>query len=187
MVAVGASAVGDETVGVVLAVDAAVIVGVTVDAAVTVAAAACAVDAVSVAVGVSAAAELQTFPGDAASVAARQVNHSDCLSQVPSSSAHAAAAAAPAAAAAAVEAPSGVVSGAAQGQAVSGGVANDRDGVSAALAAAVSCKGFLPGAGRAGLQYAVDDLGADEAHLAGSAQGALEEGSGHLWVGLLGS
>ena len=181
MAAVGASAVGDETVGVVLAVDAAVTVGVTVvDAAVTAAAAAvCAVDAVSVAVGVSVAAELQTFPGDAASVAAQQVNHSDCLSQVPSSSAHAAAAAP----AAAVEAPSGVVSGAVQGQAVSGGVANDTDGV----AAAVSCKGFLPGAGRAGLQHAVDDPGADEAHLAGSAQGALEEGSGHLWVGLPGS
>lgn len=35
-----------------------------------------------------------------------------------------------------------------QGQAVSGGVANDRDGVSVALA--VSCKGFLPCAGQAG-------------------------------------
>lgn len=74
-----------------------------------------------------------------------------------------------------------------QGQAVSGGVANDTDGVSVALAAVVSCKGFLPGAGQAGLQHAVDDLGADEAHLAGSAQGVLEWGSGHLWAELLGS
>lgn len=61
-----------------------------------------------------------------------------------------------------------------QGQTESGGVANDTDGVSAALAAAVSCTGFLPGAGQAVVQHAVDDLGADEAHLAGSAQGALE-------------
>lgn len=41
------------------------------------------------------------------------------------------------------------MNGAVQGQAVSGGVANDRDGVSVALAAAVSCKGFLPCAGQA--------------------------------------
>lgn len=71
-----------------------------------------------------------------------------------------------------------------QGQAVSGGVANDTDGVSAVLAAAVSCKGFLPDAGQAGLQHAVDDPGADEAPLAGSAQGVLEEDSGHLWAEL---
>ncbi len=80
--AVDVSAVGDETVGVVLAVDAAGFVGVTVvDAAVTAAAAVvCAVDAVSAVADVSeAAAELQTFPGDAASVASQQVNRSDCL------------------------------------------------------------------------------------------------------------
>lgn len=74
-----------------------------------------------------------------------------------------------------------------RGQVVSGGAVNDTDGVSVALAAAVSCKGFLPGAGQAGLQHAVDDPGADEAHLAGSAQGVLEEGSVHLWAELLGS
>lgn len=73
-----------------------------------------------------------------------------------------------------------------RGQVVSGGAANDTDGVSAALAAAVSCKGFLPGAGQA-VQHVVDDPGADEAHLAGSAQGVLEEGSGHPWAALLGS
>lgn len=33
----------------------------------------------------------------------------------------------------------------------------------------------------------MDDPGADEAHLAGSAQGVLEEDSGHLWTELLGS
>lgn len=74
-------AVGGETVGVVLAVGAAVIVGETVvDAAVT-AAAVCAVDAAFVVVDVSAAAaaELQTFPGGAASVAGQQVNQFDCL------------------------------------------------------------------------------------------------------------
>lgn len=74
-----------------------------------------------------------------------------------------------------------------QGQAVSGGVVNDTDGVSVVLAAAVSCKGSLPDAGQAGLQHAVDDPGADEAPLAGSAQGVLEEGSGHLWAGPQGS
>lgn len=72
-------AVGAETVGVGLVADAAVIVGVTVvDAAVT-AAAVYAVDAESVAVDVSAAAELQTFPGDVASAAGQQVNQSDCF------------------------------------------------------------------------------------------------------------
>ncbi len=72
-------AVGGETVGVVLAVGAAVIVGVTVvDAAVT-AAAACVVDAAFVVVDVcAAAAELQTFPGGA-SVAGQQANQFDCL------------------------------------------------------------------------------------------------------------
>jgi len=74
-----------------------------------------------------------------------------------------------------------------RGQAVSDGVANDTDGVFVALAVAVLCTGFLPGAGQAGLQHAVDDPGADEAHLAGSAQGVLEEGSGHLGAELLGS
>lgn len=72
-------AVGDET-GAVLAVDAAVIVGVTaVDVAGS--AAACAVDAVPVVVDVkdAAAAELQTFPGDAASAAGQQVSLFDCL------------------------------------------------------------------------------------------------------------
>lgn len=71
-------AAGDET-GAVLAVDAAVIVGVT---AVDVAgSAACAVDAVPVVVDVkdAAAAELQTFPGDAASAAGQQVSLFDCL------------------------------------------------------------------------------------------------------------
>lgn len=82
--------------------------------------------------------------------------------------------------------PSGVVSGAAQGLAVLSGVANDTDGASAVLAA-VSCKGFLPDAVQAGLQNAVDDPGADEAPLAGSAQEVLEEDSGHLWTELLGS
>lgn len=68
-------AVGDGTVGVVLAVDAVEIVGVTVaDAAV------CAVGAVSVAVvDVSAAAGLRTFPCDVASVADQQVNRFDYL------------------------------------------------------------------------------------------------------------
>lgn len=71
-------AAGDET-GAVLAVDAAVIVGVTaVDVAGS--AAACAVDAVPVVVDVKdAAAELQTFPGDAASAAGQQVSLFDCL------------------------------------------------------------------------------------------------------------
>lgn len=67
-------AVGDEAVGVVLAVDAVVIVGVT-----AVDAAGSAVDVVAVVVDVSAAAELQIFPGDAAFVAAQPVNRSDCL------------------------------------------------------------------------------------------------------------
>lgn len=183
MAAVDVSAVGDETVGAVSAVDAAAIVGaIVVDAAVTAAAAACAVDAVSVVdVSGAAAAELQTFPGDAASVAGQQVNQFDCLLQVFASSGHAAA---PAAAAGA---PSGVVSGAVQGQAVSGGAANDINGVSVALAAVVSYKGFHPGAGQAGLRHAVDDPGVDEAHLAGFAQEVLEEGSVHLWAELLGS
>lgn len=68
-------AAGDET-GAVLAVDAAVIVGVT-----AVDVAACAVDAVPVVVDVkdAAAAELQTFPGDAASAAGQQVSLFDCL------------------------------------------------------------------------------------------------------------
>lgn len=74
-------AAGDET-GAVLAVDAAVIVGVTaVDVAGS--AAACAVDAVPVVVVVdvkdAAAAELQTFPGDAVSAAGQQVSLFDCL------------------------------------------------------------------------------------------------------------
>lgn len=73
-------AAGDET-GAVLAVDAAVIVGVTaVDVAGS--AAACAVDAVPVVVvdvKDAAAAELQTFPGDAASAAGQQVSLFDCL------------------------------------------------------------------------------------------------------------
>lgn len=73
-------AVGDETVGVVLAVGAVVIVGVTVGDAAAGTAAGCAVDAESVAVDASAAAaELQTFPGDAASAAGQQVSQSDCL------------------------------------------------------------------------------------------------------------
>lgn len=72
-----------------------------------------------------------------------------------------------------------------RGQPVSGGAANDKDGVSVALAG--SCKGFLQGAGQVVLQHVVDDPGADEAHLAGSAQGVLEEGSGHPWAALLGS
>lgn len=78
--AVDVAAVGDEIVGVVLAVDAAVIVDVAVvDVAVT-AAAVYAVDAVPAVVDVNAAvAELQTFPGDAASVAGQQVNRFDCL------------------------------------------------------------------------------------------------------------
>lgn len=83
--------------------------------------------------------------------------------------------------------PSDVVSGVVQGQAVSGGAANDTDGASVALAAAVSCKGYLPDADQTGLKHAVDDPGADGAPLAGSALGVLEEGSGHLWVELLGS
>lgn len=74
-----------------------------------------------------------------------------------------------------------------QGQAVSSGVANDIDGVSVALVAAVSCKGSLPGVDQAGLEHAVDDFGADGAPLTGSALGVLEEGSGHLWAELLGS
>lgn len=74
-----------------------------------------------------------------------------------------------------------------QGQAVSGGAADDTDGVSVALAAAVSCKGSLPDADQAGLEHAVDDPGADEAPLVGSARGALEEDSGHLWAEPLGS
>lgn len=78
------------------------------------------------------------------------------------------------------------MSGAAQGQAVSGGVVNDTDAVSVALAAAVSCKGSHPYAALAGLTHAVDDPGTDGAPLAGSALGVLEEGSGHLWAVLLG-
>lgn len=74
-----------------------------------------------------------------------------------------------------------------RGQTVSGGVASDTGGVSVALAAAVSCKGFLPGAGQAVLQHAVDDPGVNEAPLAGSARGVLEEGSGHLRGELPGS
>ncbi len=70
---------------------------------------------------------------------------------------------------------------------MSGGVANDTDGVFVALAAAVSCKCFLLGAGQAVSQNAEDDPGADEAHLAGSAQGVLGSGNGHLWPELLGS
>lgn len=80
-----ASAVGavvDETVGVGSVVDAVVTVGGTVVAVVVRVvgtAAVCAVDAVSVAVGAGAAAELQTFPGDAVSVAGQQVNQFDYL------------------------------------------------------------------------------------------------------------
>lgn len=79
--AVDVAAVGDETVGAVMPVDAAVVVDVT---AVDVAAAAavCAVDAVPVAVDVSGsavAAVLQTFPDDAASVAGQQGKRFDCL------------------------------------------------------------------------------------------------------------
>jgi len=69
-------AVGDETVGAVLVVDAAVIVGVAVVGAVGTAAV-CAVDAESV-VDASAA-ELQTFPDDAASAACLQVSQPDFL------------------------------------------------------------------------------------------------------------
>lgn len=181
MSAVGA--VGDETVGAVLAVDAVATVGVTAADAAETAAAAC--DAGSAAVGASVAAELQIFPNDAASAAGQQVSQFDCLSQVPASSGHAAAAALVAAAAVAA-APSGVASGAVQGLAVLSGVANDTDGASAALAA-VSCKGFLPDAEQTGLQYAVDDPGADEAPPAGSAPEVLEEDSDHLWTVRLGS
>lgn len=78
--AVDVAAVGDETVGVVTPVDAAVIVDATVvDVA---AAAVCAVDAVPVAVDVSGsavAAELQTFLDDAASVAGQQGKRFGCL------------------------------------------------------------------------------------------------------------
>lgn len=71
-------AVGDETVGVVLLVDAVAIVGVTVvDAAGT--AAVYVVDAVSVVDVSVAAAELQTFPDDAASAADQQVSQTGCL------------------------------------------------------------------------------------------------------------
>lgn len=70
-------AVGGESVGVVLVVDAVAIVGVTVVGAVEIAAV-CAADAESVVVGESAA-EFQTFPGDAASVAGQQVSQLDFL------------------------------------------------------------------------------------------------------------
>lgn len=80
MSAVDAPAVGDEIVGVVLMLDVAVLVDATVvDAAVTAVAAAGAVDAAPVVADVNvAAAELQTFLGDAASVAGQQVNRFDC-------------------------------------------------------------------------------------------------------------
>lgn len=68
------------------------------------------------------------------------------------------------------------------GLVVSGGVVNGKDGVFVALVAAASCKGFLLGVDLVGLQYVVDDLVADGVPLAGSAQGVLEEGSGHLWA-----
>lgn len=75
--------------------------------------------------------------------------------------------------------PSGGENGAAQGQAVSSGVAVGTDGVSAALVVAVvSCKGSHQDAG----QHAAGDPGGDEAPLAGSAQGVPEEGSGHQWA-----
>lgn len=166
------SAVGaaeDETVGVELAADAAVTVGVTfvvADAAV------CAVDAVSVVdVHAAAAAALLTSPGDAAFVANQQVNQSDFLGQVPVSSAHAAA----------PVALSGVRNAAVQGQAVSNDAVDDIDGVFVALAA-VSCRGFLPGAGWIELQHAVGDPEAGGARPAGSAQEALENRNAHLWV-----
>lgn len=68
------------------------------------------------------------------------------------------------------------------GLVVSGGVVNGKGGVSVALVVAASCKGFLQGVGLVGLQYVVDDLVANEVPLAGSAQGVLEEGSGHQWA-----
>lgn len=80
MSAVDAPAVGDEIVGVVLMLDAAVLVDATVaDAAAPAVAAAGAVDAAPVVADVNvAAAELQTFLGDAASAAGQQVNRFDC-------------------------------------------------------------------------------------------------------------
>lgn len=74
-----------------------------------------------------------------------------------------------------------------QGQAASGDVANDRDGVFVVLAAAVSCKRFPPDVDQAVLMHAVDDSVAYEAPLADFAQEVLEEGSGHLWAELIGS
>lgn len=76
----------------------------------------------------------------AASVAALLVKWSGFLSQVLSSSEHAAAAAA---AALAAEAPSGAVSGAVQDHFGSNAAADDKGAVFVAPAAA-SCKGFLP-------------------------------------------
>lgn len=69
-----------------------------------------------------------------------------------------------------------------RGPAGSGGAADGTGGVSAALAAAVSCTGFLPGAGRAGC--AEDDPEAGGAPPAGS---ALEERSGPPRAELRGS
>lgn len=69
-----------------------------------------------------------------------------------------------------------------QGQTVSNGAANDRGGVFVALAAAVSCKGFLPGVGQAGLWHVVGDPEAGGAHRAGSAQEVLGKCNDHLWV-----
>ena len=72
--------------------------------------------------------------------------------------------------------------------AVLGGAANDTDGVSAAPAvAAVSCKGSLPDAGQAGLLYAADDPGSDEAPPPDSVQEVLEQSSDLQWGELLDS
>lgn len=98
---------------------------------------------------------------------------------MPASSGHAAALAA--------AAPSGVLSGAVLGLTVSSGAADDTDGASVAPAVAVSCKGSLPDVDQAVLQHAADAPGADEVHLAGSAQEVLVEGSAHLQALLLGS
>lgn len=74
-----------------------------------------------------------------------------------------------------------------RGLSVSSDAADDTDGVSAALAAAVSCKGSLRDAVQAELQHAAGAPGADEVRLAGSAQEALVAGSAHLQAELRGS
>lgn len=73
------------------------------------------------------------------------------------------------------------------GLSVSSDAVDDTDGVSAALVAAASCKGSLPDVGQAVLQHAAGGPGADEVHLAGSAQEVLVEGSAHLQAELPGS